>query len=124
MPFLVLNELKPSDIHGLGVFAAENIKEGTVVFKHDAELDGWFDNKDYNPALNSLIQKYCPYDSKLNKYIKACDNVNWMNHSDQPNLSAPTYYIHIANKDILIGEELTVNYNEVSDTASWMNYKG
>ena len=120
MPFLILNELKQSNIHGLGVFALENIKKETIVYKHDKILDGWFDNTNYNPALTMLIKKYCPYDSSIDKFIKSCDNVNWMNHSDNPNLSAPTYYIHIANKDILIGDELTVNYNEVSDKAEWM----
>jgi SET domain-containing protein len=122
MPYLVLTKLKPSNIHGLGVFAAQDIPAGTLVFEHDAELDGWFDNRDYGTALNDLIQKYCPYDAKLDKYIKACDHVNWMNHSDTPNLDAPTYYVHVANRDIAQGEELTVNYKQVSDGADWMKY--
>ena len=115
MPFLILNELKQSNIHGLGVFSLENIRKGTIVYKHDKILDGWFDNMDYNAAITMLIKKYCPYDSSINKFIKSCDNVNWMNHSNEPNLSAPTYYVHIASRNILVGEELTVNYKEVSD---------
>jgi SET domain-containing protein len=30
MPFLILNELKQSNIHGLGVFSLENIRKGTT----------------------------------------------------------------------------------------------
>ena len=44
-------------------------------------------------------------------------NINFLNHSSDPNLSAPTKYIHIAARDIEIDEELTVNYADICDLA-------
>lgn len=118
MPLLVKTKVKPSSIEGLGLFAEEYILKGTVVWVHDKKLDGWFYANQlsyYNEATKNYIKHFCCYDKKIQAWIKSCDNANWMNHSKNPNLGAPDYYIHIALRDINVGEELTLNYDTIGD---------
>jgi hypothetical protein len=42
---LVLTGIKPSPIHGLGLFAVEMIRKGTVVWEYNVNLQIPFDNK-------------------------------------------------------------------------------
>lgn len=118
MPLLVATKVKPSSIHGLGLFADQDIAKDAVVWEHSPGYDGWFYCKTWQlfpKALQDYIKHFCCYDRHLHAYIRAGDNANWMNHSDTPNLNAPNYYIHIANRDITTGEELTVNYKFIGD---------
>lgn len=118
MTLLVKTKIKPSEIEGLGLFAEEDIPKNTIVWKHDDILDGWFylqHLENYSQATKEYIKHFCCYDKKEKAWIKSCDNANWMNHSKNPNLNSPDYYIHIANRDIKMGEELTLNYNDIGD---------
>ena len=121
MPLLIKTELKNSQIHGLGVFTLEKISLGQTVWEHDAILDGFLHKnlilKTKYTIAKIHIEYLYPYDADIDCYIKACDNINFLNHSSDPNLSAPTKYIHIAARDIEIGEELTVNYADICDLA-------
>jgi len=118
MPLLVKTKIKPSSIEGLGLFAEQDIPKGTVIWKHDDLLDGWFYSANlslYSEATKDYIKHFCCYDKNRQGWIKSCDNANWMNHCDWPNIDSPNYYIHIANRDIMIGEELIVDYDTIGD---------
>ena len=118
MPLLVRTKVKPSNIEGLGLFSEEDIPKGTVVWKHDNILDGWYRASElryYSDVTKEYIKHFCCYDKRIQGWIKSCDNANWMNHSDTPNLDSPNYYIHISNRDIKKGEELTLHYNTIGD---------
>lgn len=124
MPLLIRTDLKPSNIHGLGVFTREPIIAGQIVWKHDAILDGWIhknllnNNNDELIAFREYVDYLYPYDEEIDCYIKSCDNMNRANHSYKPSLIAPTKYIHIASRDLNIGDELTVDYREICDLAA------
>ena len=47
MPLLVKTKVKPSAIEGLGLYADEDISASTIVWKHDADIDGWIDDADW-----------------------------------------------------------------------------
>ena len=118
MPLLVKTKVKPSTIEGLGLFTEQDIDKGAVVWVHDPILDGWFDSGDlkrYSESTKDYIKHFCCYDSKKKAWIKSCDNANWMNHSNKPNLGSPDYYIHVALKDIKAGQELTLDYDMIGD---------
>lgn len=123
MPMLFRTDVAASDIHGLGLFAKEPISKGSVFWKHDHIVDGWLDvasvrgKHKYNVFSEHMEYFYC-YDMSLNLYIRHADNIIFINHSDYPNLNSPTKYVHIANKDIEVGEELTLNYRDICD-AGW-----
>lgn len=121
---LVRAKVKPSDIHGLGLFAAEDIPKGTVVWIYDPRHDQRFftqsvldpGNKTYPPQFKEALLKY-GYINRLNQSetILCCDDARFMN------FATPTYEFNlelgkqycgeerlVARRDIKAGEELTV----------------
>jgi SET domain-containing protein len=104
MPMLYKTEVANSNIHGLGLFAKELIKKGSVFWKHDHIIDGWVDIRSaekhqYAMFLEHVDYFYC-YDGALDLYIRPSDNLIFINHFDTPNLTSISKYMHIANKDI------------------------
>ena len=120
MPMLYRTYVANSSIHGLGLFTKELIPKGSVFWKHDHIIDGWLDiasvkgKHKHNVFLEHMEYFYC-YDRSLDLYIRHADNIVFINHSDHANLDSPTKYMHIASKDIHIGEELTLNYRDICD---------
>jgi len=112
---LVKTEVKLSPIHGLGVFAAEFIPDGTVTWRY---LDG-FDQRLPESILNILSRpakeqflKYSYVDPTTGLYELCADDARFFNHSETPNTAGvPTGEdSDIATRDINIGEELTCDY--------------
>jgi SET domain-containing protein len=114
--------LKPSPVHGIGVFALCDIPKGcTEIFsKNTGE---WIKvpiaEVEKLPAHSrNLVETYCLYDAD-NYYVadygfKLMDLVNYLNHSSSPNLASVNegqYFI--ATKDIAAGEELLVDYGQI-----------
>lgn len=106
-----------SPIHGLGVFTLERIPEGTEVWRFTPGFD-----LDLDPALletqaehvREWLFRYGYVDPRLHRYILCCDDARFMNHSDTPSLrpdfTLDRHGVDIAVRDILVGEELTVDY--------------
>lgn len=115
MTLRVKTRVAVSSIHGLGLFAAEPIAKGAVVWQHDPWLDGWVEPRDLSSIDQIHVDHFMCWDESRQAWIRAMDNVNWMNHSSHPNLNTPNKYIHIASRDIDEGEELTVNYQDICD---------
>jgi SET domain-containing protein len=119
MPMLFRTQVAASGIHGLGLVAREPIPQGSVFWRHDPVIDGWIDIRTadrhkYDAFIENVDYFYC-YDEELDLFIRHADTIIFINHSDSPNLDSPSKYIHIANKDIDIGEELTLNYCNICD---------
>jgi len=119
MPMLFRTQVASSGIHGLGLVAREPIPQGSVFWRHDPVIDGWIDIRTaerlrYDAFVENVDYFYC-YDEELDLFIRHADTIIFINHSDSPNLDSPSKYIHIANKDIDIGEELTLNYCDICD---------
>jgi len=119
MPMLFKTYVAPSDIHGLGLRAKERIPKNSLFWKHDHLIDGWIDIRSaekhgYSTFLENVDYFYC-YDRSLDLYIRHADTIIFINHSDKPNLTSPTKYMHISNKDIEVGKELTLNYRDICD---------
>lgn len=112
---LVKTEVRPSSIHGLGLFAQEWIATGTPVSrwmaKHDYMLtrDEWWALPD---RLREFLYDFVWYGLK-GKVYGTVDNGRFTNHSAKPNLrwDARTKTMSAA-RDIAAGEELTENYAE------------
>lgn len=106
-----------SKIHGVGVFAILPIKKGTFIFAGEDSTIVWV-NKKIVAELPEEIRKI--YDDFC---INRCDcygapssfnnlSIGWyLNHSDNPNVLVDENYDFYAKSDILVGEELTVDYN-------------
>ena len=115
---LVKTELRPSKIHGLGVFAAELIPTGTVVWRFQPNFD-FRVSEELVSALPAVARdRLLHYSAKWGGgYVISADDARFLNHSEDANLK--TYEdpdCDIAIRDIQIGEELTEDYREFDDT--------
>ncbi len=110
-------ELKPSAIHGLGLFAAVAMPSGTPVWSFvpgfDLEL-----TEEFVAALPVMardhVHWYGWWNSGRQRWILDADHARFMNHSDTPNTGVPSgadSSVTVALRDISPGEELTCNYH-------------
>lgn len=116
--------LDKSLIHGIGVFADENIAKGQIVWQFvplfDRVLDEteWFTiMKNGHPLDKNFLRKYGFWDLQINKIILSGDNDRFTNHSDNPNTKPNEIGDMIAVRDIMKGEEITANYYEIDGYA-------
>ncbi|MBI5371538.1 MAG: SET domain-containing protein [Sphingobacteriales bacterium] len=117
--------LKPSTVHGIGVFALRDIPRGcrTIFSRNTGE---WIpvpvtDIEQLPAHSRNLVETYCLYD-ETHYYVpdygfKIMDLVNYLNHSSSPNVvSVNDGLFFEALRDISAGEELLVDYGEIVDT--------
>jgi SET domain-containing protein len=113
---LVKTRAAASAIEGVGLFAAERIAKGTVIWRFEPGLD-LIAPEDRVAALPEAARAF------FRRYAFACpffpgglligfDNTRFVNHSLTPNMdnSGPET---IAIRDIAEGEELTTDYGEL-----------
>lgn len=109
----------PSKINGIGLFAAEPISKGTEVWRYDPRFDIAFEPeevKQMSKVQQELIDQHAYLSIEQNKYIYPTDNGRFMNHSSKPNMDVvrvrptDTETSAVANRDIEVGEEITVDY--------------
>ena len=116
--------LKPSPVHGIGVFAIRDIPKGCRTIFSKA-VDEWiklsFTEVEQLPAHSrNLIETYCLFDE--NHYFvpdygfKLMDLVLYLNHSAEPNIISINEGEQFeALRDIKEGEELLVNYGMIAE---------
>lgn len=117
--------IRPSPIEGIGVFAIRDIPKGcrSMFSKPIPNKDEWIkiprSEVDSLPEHSKwLVENYCLYDDE-NYFIaeygfKKMDLVNFLNHSDEPNvvsINEGEYFEAI--RDIANGEELLIDYGEI-----------
>lgn len=112
--------LRPSPIHGLGVFVEQDVPEGTEVWRFtqgfDLDLDATIVFMQPEPFRSRLLH-YGYIDPRLGRYILCSDDARFINHSSTPNLRSDfareAHGVDIAARDIAAGEELTIDYGIV-----------
>ena len=125
--YLIKVTARDSDIQGKGVFADQEINKGEIVWKfvegHDKSL-----TLDEYSILNhedkNYMEKVAYLSAVSNQYIfpPEGDPALYTNHDAQNhNLSVVVDHtispepFFIANRDIIVGEELTNNYHEFDE---------
>jgi uncharacterized protein len=117
----VWTRLKPSKIHGVGVFAIRDIPKGTNVFHDDDQLITWVDKKlveNLPIPLKRFYDDFCIIKGEkygCPRHFDALTTSWYLNHSENPNVAADENYRFYALRDIQAGEELTANYRTYSD---------
>jgi SET domain-containing protein len=113
---LVKTYLAPSSIHGIGLFAAERIRKGTVLWRMNPLIDIEFTEAELEtlaqPAREQ-VDKYTYTDLVRKKLVLCGDDARFFNHDDAPNcLDYPDAEggKTVAARDIEAGEELTCDY--------------
>jgi SET domain-containing protein len=117
--------IKPSVLHGIGVFAIRDIPKGCRAM-FSKNIGNWIkvpktDIDQMPKHAVDLVENYCLYDEEhyfIADYgFKVMDLVNFLNHSDTPNIiSINDGEEFEALRDIQTGEELLINYGEIVDS--------
>lgn len=114
----VAYKLKTSDIHGIGLYANEDIKKGQLVYTASPLLDlnitqEQFDSLEQNEKDEILWWGF--FDQPSQMWHVDFDVSKFINHSDDATVTQDKDYEEaylVAARDIKAGEELTQNYLE------------
>ena len=117
--------IKPSPLHGIGVFAIRDIPKGTKNIFSKGVGDWIKVSKEEVDALpqhsKDLIENHCLFDEDhyfIPDYgFKLVDLVIYLNHSETPNvISLNEGEEFEAIRDIVSGEELLVDYGTIVES--------
>jgi SET domain-containing protein len=117
--------IKPSPLHGIGVFAIRDIPKGTSNIFSKGVGDWIKVSKEEVEALpqhsKDLIENHCLFDEDFyfipDYGFKLVDLVIYLNHSDTPNvISLNDGEEFEAIRDIANGEELLVDYGTIVES--------
>lgn len=119
-----LISLKPSAIHGIGVFALVDIPAGVdCLFSNDKSEWIHISTQEVDllpPQSKALIENFCLYDDDgyfVPEYgFKMMDLSVYLNHSDSPNLISLNEGERFKTiKNIKAGDELLIDYGTIVD---------
>ena len=96
-------------MHGIGLFAAQFIPQGTVTWEYHSEFDTSYDEADIarmSPPAREQFLQYAYFDNEQGRYVLCFDSQRFINHSsDAPNIIS-TPRRDVGARDIQEGEEL------------------
>jgi SET domain-containing protein len=113
--------IAPSAIHGNGLFAAEDIPKGTLIWVLDPDFDHALtaEQLDSAPPLVQTYLKQFTYEDFDGRFILCGDDARYMNHADAPNTHVERDGTAFAKENIKAGDELTCDYYQYSVSANW-----
>jgi SET domain-containing protein len=125
----VYTRIKPSNIHGVGVFAIRPIPKGTSIFPYDNSPIVWIKNdkiKRLRGEIRRLYEDFCIIKDDGETYGCPANfslmTVAWFLNEPKPgqhpNVGCRKDYTFYALRDIAAGEELTVDYPTFSEKPS------
>lgn len=112
--------LRPSRLHGIGVFAIRDIPKGTYVFGSDDGEMLWVkvsSTTDLDEEVRDLYRDFCVLrDGKYGcpKNFNLLTPAWYINHSENPNLGSDENFDFYTKRRIKKGEELTLSYKKQS----------
>jgi uncharacterized protein len=117
---LVDTELRPSAIHGLGVFLTEPVYAGQVIWRFDSRIDRVFSDAELRQMpdrLQRFLRTYSTLHDGLKLWVLCGDNGRYFNHSDRPNTRSLgiAFGDDVAAVDLPAGTELTSDYRTICD---------
>src|SRR4051812_20328962 len=120
---LVPTYVAASAIHGLGLFAAQPIAAGTVVWRFAPGLDQIIAPERVGelPAhAREFLERYA-FESAFfpGGLLLSFDDTRFINHDDDPNIDNSGIE-SVARRDIASGEELTCDYRELDGDAAFV----
>jgi len=132
---LVRAYLGSSTIHGIGLFAAELIPQGTRTWELTPPFDLILSSLEVQSLPGHARERFLhfAYHNSNDEYVLCWDDARFANHSNEPNTSfvAADIPYEYAVCDILAGEELTINYAQFDEdiarnapAAFWLKHKG
>jgi uncharacterized protein len=114
--FMVRVYLAPSQIHGMGCFAADPIKKGDLVWQFDPRIDiriPLTEFPNFPQAVQEFLERltYIEQVDGVDYMVLCADHAKFVNHAADPNLvDSPDGVYQYAARDIAAGHELTCDY--------------
>ncbi len=110
---IIKTKLKEVAEKGIGLIADQEIKKGQSVWVFNPIIDIKIYKKDIPNQAKEFFNTYGVDNGEDYIYLNT-DNARFINHSENPNTkSLGPFKNNIAIRDIHIGEEITINYNEI-----------
>jgi len=117
----VITYLEVSGVHGIGIFAGEDIPAKSVIWEFNPHVDLKYSCKEWqqlkeevSPQSFAALERYSYKED--NYYWLCLDNAQFMNHGDEDyNVVNESSCLMLARRDIKQGEELLCNYFHYSD---------
>lgn len=119
--YRVFTRLRPSKLHGVGVFAIGRIKKGSSIFYGDDEDFVWIPRSKVAKLPKEIRRFYDDFCILKGDEYGCPRNFNlmtiawYLNHSARPNVRCNDDFRFVALRDIRRGEELTVDYRTFSE---------
>ena len=118
---VVETELRPSNIHGIGVFLKEPIRAGQLIWRFDSRIDRVFSDAELEEMpkqLQRFLRTYSTLHGDLGLWVLCGDNGRHFNHSERPNTKSLgiAFGDDIAAFDLEAGTELTSDYRAICDS--------
>jgi SET domain-containing protein len=114
---LIDTRVRPSAIHGSGLFAVNLVPRGTAIWKFQGDFDREFTPGQFStlsPEAQLHLRWFAFFDAAKNCWILSGDHACFMNHASDPNTGttadATLPVVTVALRDIAAGEELTCDY--------------
>jgi hypothetical protein len=116
----VRTELKPSPIHGIGVFLLEPVRAGQLIWRFDSRIDRVFSDAELQGMpddVQSFLRTYSTLHGELKLWVLCGDNGRHFNHSDEPTTRSLgiAFGDDVAACDLPVGAELTSDYRTICD---------
>jgi hypothetical protein len=117
---LVDTELRPSAIHGTGVFLLQAVRRGDTVWQYDSRIDRVYSPKEVAGLpehVRRFLNTYSTWNEQVGLWVLCGDNGRHFNHSDTPNTISDgiAFGVDVAAADLPAGTELTCDYRTICD---------
>ena len=117
---MVDTELRPSPIHGLGVFLLAPVREGDLIWRFDARIDRVYSEAEVASLpehVQRYVRTYSTWHDECRLFVLCGDNGRFFNHADAPSTrsNAISFGEDRAARDLKAGEELTSDYSTICD---------
>lgn len=117
---LVETELRPSPIHGLGVFLLQPVRRGEPVWRFDSRVDRVYAPEEVASLpehLQRYLKTYSTWHEASGVYVLCGDNGRYFNHAAAPSTVScgVSFGEDRAARDLRAGDELTSDYRTICD---------
>jgi SET domain-containing protein len=117
---MVETELRPSSIHGTGVFLVTPVRKGDLIWRFDSRIDRVYSEAELASLpehVQRYLRTYSTWHEQARLYVLCGDNGRFFNHSDTPSTvsNAISFGEDHAARDLAAGEELTSDYATICD---------
>jgi SET domain-containing protein len=118
---MVETEVRPSTIHGLGVFLLEPVAAGALIWQFDPRIDRVYAEAEIAslpPHVQHYLRTYSTWHEQTGLFVLCGDNGRYFNHSETPSTvsDAISFGEDRAIRDLSAGEELTSDYATICDS--------